>query len=178
MIDKKIKEFIWGHILMPPNKIRATRQRWELVKELRETSADFDFFFTKAFYKEKREVHMARKFVVMILWVAATLFIIGAWIRWTIIGQSGGFIMTVICLAGAALFLSRIRSFWEVLDKAFWWAEAEARAELKELRAAEQKSQKATAKGQKIKQSETDEKVTTAYVRGAKKRRKKVTGGV
>ncbi len=174
----KIKEFIWGHILMPPNKIRATRQRWELVKKLRETSADFDFFFTKAFYKEQREVHMVMRLAVMLLLTVILLIVIGGWIRWKLIGQSGNFFNTVFYLGGIGGYLAVLRSFWEVLDKAFWWAEAEARAELKELRAAEQKSQKATAKGQKIKQSETDKKVTTAYVRGAKEQRKKVTGSV
>lgn len=177
-MKEKISDFVWGQVLLPPEKTREIRRRKKIMKEACGDDQVLDKIFKEEYAKEKKEALSKMKMVQILVRLVVAIFLIGCWIRYAIprllMGSAGIFLIeSVMLLSAVGISLAVVRVYREVLQKAYLGAEIAASNRYDELRkAAEASKEVAQGSGPNLRSPLTD-----FYVKGARQARAKRTKG-
>lgn len=174
--DKKkvVKMFIRDHVWMPKSKRVSTKHRREIVEKIRAKDKVYNKLFEEAIQREYREMHVWCCRILILVALAAIGVIAFNWARWKIpllfAGRFWSFLFsTILYAAGIFCCLMVVRTLLDRVYKAFWGAEADARAKYKKLREAEAASRKVSQT--RVHTGDMREGgVSERYIRNARKR--------
>lgn len=174
----KISNFLWGQVLLPPEKTQEIRRRKKIMKEACGDDQVLDKIFKEEYAKEKKEALSKMKMLQILARLAVAIFLIGCWIRYAIprllMGSAGIFLIeSIMILSAVGISLAVVRVYRVGLQKAYLGAEIAASNRYDELRkAAEASKEVARGSGPNLRSPLTD-----SYVKGARQARAKRTKG-